>query len=1085
MVGRVRGGTSAEDDGDGRGADMAARGATGGARPATDHEVRQVLECGLFDAAWYSATAGCDPEPRAAARHYLEGGCEEGHTSHPLFDHRHLLARFADVVGERNPLLAYLEDPRLRRASTQPLMGYRRYQQAHREASRYSRGVTRHYLEVGAAKGYEPTTWYVPDPAAEPEGLADWLRARRAEWMERRALADGPWSTTPPTGSGGTGPSPAGTAARSDLVCVVVPAVEAWEGVRSAVTSVLGQSGVRVEVVLVHPPEVDGALHDLLGELDEDPRLRRHLVAARGTAALVAAGAAVAEGDWVAFCAPTVEWDEHHLATALARAEATGADVVAAVVERVDEEDVRWYRTGAPGTDRSLARQQLDPSAVVIRRDVLAELGGVDASVGCAWFHDLELSFSARGPVATVARVGVRTTWQREADEAAASMPPRERPALDLEELPTWHHVVVARRLVDWDTIGPGEAGVVSVVMPTHADFVMTRRAVLRLAEDREAVHARWEEAGSPPDGRPCELDVVVVDNGCPADLAAALDSLPLEFGFVRVLHLPVNHGFSLGNDIAVPHTRGATVVFLNNDTEVRPGWLEPLEAALEDPDVLGAQSLLVYPSGSIQSAGVAFPVGGGVPYALLQGHPVEDAEGLAGVPLRACTAAALAMRRADVAAVQGFDPLFLNGMEDVDLGLRMAELRPGRFTVRPDSVVVHHESKAPGRFAASVTNRRLYLERWAGRWPTDDLTLWRSVGFDVVGHRVAHLIGSDPRTSIPLPTVVRPRVSVDEGAPRLRWALKNPAPYGPEAERWGDTHFIRRLAAALRRLGQEVVIDHRPEFARVSGHLDDVVLVLRGLAPYRPRYGQVSMCWLISHPEMMSRREAHDYDRVFAASVPWSARTSEEWGVRIDPLLQATDPELFTPDRGRPDTGYPLLFLGSSRKVLRPLVGAALERRLGVSVIGNQWEGLIPPAVIKAEYADFDTVGELYRRAGIVLNDHWDDMRVEGFLSNRLFDAVASGARVVTDDVQGLAGVFGRSVQVARDADELEALVTTPDLDAVFGDDEERRTAAARVHRDHSFDARAATLLEAALTAGADRASVYRDRPHPATEGR
>ena len=119
------------------------------------------------------------------------------------------------------------------------------------------------------------------------------------------------------------------------------------------------------------------------------------------------------------------------------------------------------------------------------------------------------------------------------------------------------------------------------------------------------------------------------------------------------------------------------------------------------------------------------------------------------------------------------------------------------------------------------------------------------------------------------------------------------------------------------------------------------------------------------------------------------------------------------------------------------------------------------------------DEVGEAYRRAGVVLNDHWDDMREEGFLSNRLFDAVASGARVISDDAAGLNGLFGRSVQVVEGAQELSRLVHTPDLDTVFGDDAERRAVAASVHRDHSFDARARTLLEAAVQLGAARFDV------------
>ena len=46
--------------------------------------------------------------------------------------------------------------------------------------------------------------------------------------------------------------------------------------------------------------------------------------------------------------------------------------------------------------------------------------------------------------------------------------------------------------------------------------------------------------------------------------------------------------------------------------------------------------------------------------------------------------------------------------------------------------------------------------------------------------------------------------------------------------------------------------------------------------------------------------------------------------------------------------------------------------------------------------------------------------MRADGFVSNRLFDAVASGARVVTDPVDGLAELFGPSVQGYETPDDL-----------------------------------------------------------------
>lgn len=1033
--------------------------------PTSDAQL--VMDSGLFDAEWYAATAGCSSDPVEALHHYLAGGWKKGHTAHPLFDHRHLMKRYADVIGERNPLVAYLSTKRMATASTQPLMAYRTYQRTHPEASRYPRGVTRHYLEVGAREGFEPTTWYPPDPEAEAQGLADWMRARRREWVARRAATTSTWvSALPETGEGSQ--LSGADDGSAPLVSVVFPTGAPTENLPLALESVLGQTLSRLEVLVVQPEQHEQEIGDLLsGQLD-DGRIRRLVVPVTDRSAALAAGAAAATGTWLAFCLPTVQWVDDHLEALVNFARERGAEAATDVVERIDSDGTKRYCVGPVTLERSLVAPQVHAAGLVVRRDVLEELGGLDPSVHCALLHDLELRLVRRSDVPVLGRLGAQTSAKLEA-AAAAAVPLRLRPRLDLEQLPTWHQVVLQRHLVDWEALGDGDPDLVSVVIPTHADFDLTRRAVMRVFEARDVALAEWEENGCPPDQAPVRVEAVVVDNGCPVDEAVALDSLPLEFPGTVVVHEPVNRGYALGNNLALATTRGSVVVFLNNDTEVQTGWLEPLLTALQDRSVHGAQSLLVYPSGSIQSAGIAFPSTGGVPHPLLQGFPVEDAAGAEKLPLRACTAASLAMRRSDVVALRGFDPLFLNGMEDVDFGLRMSQLRPGRFCVRPDSIVLHHESRAPGRFERSLANRRIMLDRYGDNVPRDDVDLWRQVGYDVVGHEVRHIITADRRLSVPEPVLVRrPLATVREGLPTLRWALKNPAPPGPEAERWGDTHFIRRLEAALRRLGQQVVVDHRPEFERATGRFDDVALILRGVAPYTPIYGPVSLCWLISHPEMMSRREAESYDRVFAASRTWAARMSSEWGVRIEPLLQATDPELFHPDRGRPDTGHSVLFVGSSRKVLRPLVGAAVEHGLPLSIFGHQWDGLVPPRYIKAEYLGNDVVGEAYRRAGVVLNDHWDDMREQGFISNRLFDAVASGARVVTDDVAGLEGLFGRSVQVLGDPADLGKLVNLPNLDDVFGTDDERRDAASAVHRDHSFDARAKTLVEAAAELGA-----------------
>jgi spore maturation protein CgeB len=103
-----------------------------------------------------------------------------------------------------------------------------------------------------------------------------------------------------------------------------------------------------------------------------------------------------------------------------------------------------------------------------------------------------------------------------------------------------------------------------------------------------------------------------------------------------------------------------------------------------------------------------------------------------------------------------------------------------------------------------------------------------------------------------------------------------------------------------------------------------------------------------------------------------------------------------------------------------------------------------------------------LYRAAGVVLNDHWDDMRRCGFLSNRLFDLAACGARVVTDEIVGLADVFGTSVLTYSSpsslADAVGRLASEGPAQVA-----EREHLSVLVRNHHSFDARAARLVEVA----------------------
>ena len=743
-----------------------------------------------------------------------------------------------------------------------------------------------------------------------------------------------------------------------------------------------------------------------------------------------------ATGEYVAFLDAGDSWVPDRLERLVALGRPFVADELEG--ERGNGETV-VFRTPAP---------DVEPARLVAQREALLGLGPVDPALPSAWLLDLLMRRDTE--VELVPSIGVR---RRFPDRRLALRPPAG----------DWRRVVLNKHLVDWAALSARTPtpGLTSVIVPTYDDSELTTACVESLLQDG------------------AELEVIVWDNGSSREVASALDRLAGHR--VQVRHSPENHGFALGNNLALAHATGDVVVFLNNDTTVPPGWLAPLREALTDDDVLGAQPLLLYPTGTIQSAGIAFPTCGGLPHAFLRGFPAEDAYGVEGLRFHALTGAALALRYADAVALRGFDPVFTNGLEDVDLCHRLRQLRQettqGHFQVLDSRPVVHHESRASGRHDKHLTNRTVYLDRWQRVVaPRDDAALWATRGMRVVDHDIGKARhGAPPRLRVPRPVLVREArlqvtpLQITEN-PRLRWAIKNPAPAGPGGERWGDTHFAASLAAALRDHGQEVVVDRRPEWDRPTGRHDDVVLVLRGLVRHDPSPEQVSLLWVISHPELVTPDEAHGYDRVLAAGQPWAERRARDWALLIEPLLQATDPERFHPDTTAPDTGDRVLFVGNSRRVLRPVVRDALAAGLPLAVYGDLWSGLVPDEVVRGRSIPNDQLAAAYRSAGVVLNDHHDAMRADGFVSNRLFDAVASGARVISDEVAGLAELFGPAVQVYETPDDLARLATLPEPDSVFGDDATRRAASDRVRSEHSFGARAARLVEVAHEARAER---------------
>ena len=129
----------------------------------------------------------------------------------------------------------------------------------------------------------------------------------------------------------------------------------------------------------------------------------------------------------------------------------------------------------------------------------------------------------------------------------------------------------------------------------------------------------------------------------------------------------------------------------------------------------------------------------------------------------------------------------------------------------------------------------------------------------------------------------------------------------------------------------------------------------------------------------------------------------------------------------------------------------------------------MIPAGMIGGTYIDNADLHRWYGSCGVLLNDHWDTMRDSGFLSNRLFDGSAAGAFIITDEVRGLATVFGDAIETAANATELKEKVDYYLANPAEAEERARR-ARSIVLAGHTFDHRAEQIIETyrQLTEGA-----------------
>ena len=229
-----------------------------------------------------------------------------------------------------------------------------------------------------------------------------------------------------------------------------------------------------------------------------------------------------------------------------------------------------------------------------------------------------------------------------------------------------------------------------------------------------------------------------------------------------------------------------------------------------------------------------------------------------------------------------------------------------------------------------------------------------------------------------------------------------------PSPKVWGDYWFKKNLLDEFISLGYPV--DNAAP--KILLHLFGEPLPGIPAETYR-------MLWVHSHPDWITPEILLKYHKIYCISKPFIHKL----------MTMGFEAEfLMIPTHLRPESKekkYDIVFVGNTKQdIMRKIVRDLGSPPYNIKIWGWGWKGLIPDEWYGGEYFDNRLLGGLYSSARIVLNDHHEDMRREGFINPRILDVLASGGFVVSDTVLGLDELLDRSVATYSTPHELSETI-------------------------------------------------------------
>ena len=259
-----------------------------------------------------------------------------------------------------------------------------------------------------------------------------------------------------------------------------------------------------------------------------------------------------------------------------------------------------------------------------------------------------------------------------------------------------------------------------------------------------------------------------------------------------------------------------------------------------------------------------------------------------------------------------------------------------------------------------------------------------------------------------------------------------------------GDFFLADDLKQGLQKLGYKVSYQFRESYDDLDLGNAGNVIYFKGYynfkhLPKAENDGRKRILYLY-YVEGLEFAILSEADAVVSASEKLIDEVLKPRNIKAFYIPQFTNPERFKP-AGHEAKVTEVLFVGSNHSGKGRLsVNYAVNAKADLSVYGKFWETFLAPEYLKGNYIDNDELYKYYSGAKVVLNDHREDMRYYGFVSNRIYDVTASEGFVFTDYLPEIEKAYGDSIATYKSEQEFQ-----DKLAYYLAHDEERQDMAKR----------------------------------------